>query len=466
MKTSPYFDQILFYNQSPATDQSYEEKSSKLFQVDKDCSFVEIYIQPPASGHLRFGTRPSHSKWDLIPEAEAGSTCSSPREPELAIDQSHYLRSDPPRYVGAPGLKLHEISDPKELRQIAENVHQQSSTWVLIAASTSAQLHLDRYIKSSDSLATLNPFEIHLIILDTALANWRPYIVDLSEKITEQSDRILVASIDERSVVNSLDSEKRQELKDFQDQVVSIIVVLDSTLDTIASMIEKHRQFCRDFDGPLKDLTDIELEPIQLALREKQQEAHLSKKKVEALHTKIQGTISLLSDILSLGSGYSLQRLAEEARKDNVAMRGLTEKSTQDAAAVKVLTVITLVYLPATVNFFSTQFVKQQTEGQLTKVVVLSNAWLFAAISVPLTAGTLFTWWLLVRFQAGQMLPITWKECARKVISKVYRNQRTHSLEIVEELGFRGLGHTEGRSRRALNRDPDMAQSRAPVAWG
>ena len=30
-------------------------------------------------------------------------------------------------------------------------------------------------------------------------------------------------------------------------------------------------------------------------------------------------------------------------------MRKLTEKSTQDAAAVKVLTMITLVYLPATV---------------------------------------------------------------------------------------------------------------------
>lgn len=52
---------------------------------------------------------------------------------------------------------------------------------------------------------------------------------------------------------------------------------------------------------------------------------------------------------MNLGSGYSLQRLAEEAQKENIAMRGLTEKGTRDAAAVKVLTVITLVYLPATV---------------------------------------------------------------------------------------------------------------------
>ena len=104
-------------------------------------------------------------------------------------------------------------------------------------------------------------------------------------------------------------------------------------------------------------------------------------------------------------------------------MRKLTEKSTHDAAAVKVLTMITLIYLPATVvsvsklgynelritrqlltllqNFFSTQFVGQeQGVGGSNKVIVSSNAWLFAAVSVPLTLVTLAVWWLWVRFQA------------------------------------------------------------------
>ena len=56
-----------------------------------------------------------------------------------------------------------------------------------------------------------------------------------------------------------------------------------------------------------------------------------------------------LSSLLDLSSGYSLKELAEEARKENSATRKLTEKSTKDAAAVKVLTMITLIYLPATV---------------------------------------------------------------------------------------------------------------------
>ena len=44
-----------------------------------------------------------------------------------------------------------------------------------------------------------------------------------------------------------------------------------------------------------------------------------------------------------------MKDLAEEARLENTTMRKLTEKSTNDAAAVKVLTMITLIYLPATV---------------------------------------------------------------------------------------------------------------------
>lgn len=54
-------------------------------------------------------------------------------------------------------------------------------------------------------------------------------------------------------------------------------------------------------------------------------------------------------------------------------------------------------------NFFSTQFVGQEQEaGGSNKVVVSSNAWLFAAVSVPLTIATLVVWWLWVKLQAYQ----------------------------------------------------------------
>ena len=62
----------------------------------------------------------------------------------------------------------------------------------MIAASKRTEISLDRYIKSCKDIAQLNPFEIHLIVLDTALANWRPYIVGLTEKIKQQVRRISI----------------------------------------------------------------------------------------------------------------------------------------------------------------------------------------------------------------------------------------------------------------------------------
>ena len=59
-------------------------------------------------------------------------------------------------------------------------------TWMLVAASKRTKRSVRKYVEGSSNLTALNPFEIHLIILDTSLANWRPYIIYLTEQITEQ----------------------------------------------------------------------------------------------------------------------------------------------------------------------------------------------------------------------------------------------------------------------------------------
>lgn len=87
-------------------------------------------------------------------------------------------------------LNNRSVEDPWSIRQTAIyhkfKANDRSSSWVMIAASKRTETSLDRYIKSCKDIAQLDPFEIHLIVLDTALANWRPYIVGLTEKVTQQ----------------------------------------------------------------------------------------------------------------------------------------------------------------------------------------------------------------------------------------------------------------------------------------
>jgi uncharacterized membrane protein YwaF len=92
-------------------------------------------------------------------------------------------------------------------------------------------------------------------------------------------------------------------------------------------------------------------------------------------------------------------------------MHELTKKSTQDAAAVKVLTILTLIYLPATVvsNFFSTSFVDSQTSpGGSSHLVVSNEWWILVAVAVPLTLLTLYIWYVWMRIQAYGKYPWWW----------------------------------------------------------
>lgn len=66
-----------------------------------------------------------------------------------------------------------------------ESVHK-SSTWVFIALSQRAQVRLEEYIQSCGELKDINPFEVHALLLDTAISNWRQYMIYLTAEINDR----------------------------------------------------------------------------------------------------------------------------------------------------------------------------------------------------------------------------------------------------------------------------------------
>lgn len=95
----------------------------------------------------------------------------------------------------AYGLRFVELNfrgtrEPWSVRQTAiyhsYKLDKRVSTWVMISASTKIKDSLNNYVRSSENISALNPFEIHVILLDTALGNWRSYIIYLTEQISKQ----------------------------------------------------------------------------------------------------------------------------------------------------------------------------------------------------------------------------------------------------------------------------------------
>ena len=84
-------------------------------------------------------------------------------------------------------------------------------------------------------------------------------------------------------------------MKDFDDQLLDILLVLDSSLDTISTLRGIYEEYCY---SDVEDNQERGYDFIQRALKEKEQDAILNRKKIETLHNKVKGTINLVNDSL------------------------------------------------------------------------------------------------------------------------------------------------------------------------
>ena len=160
----------------------------------------------------------------------------------------------------------------------------------------------------------------------------------------------------------------RQTLKILEDSVIDLQVILASMLKTITRIREHCRKCCAKVD-----LTAEEADNLQVILEEFDEyikEAEIYVERGKALDEKAHSTAQLvsfpyqnicdsianrpkLSDLLSYEEAVALKDLTSETQQESKAMMYMTERSTKDAAAVKILTIITLVYLPTTIVFVS-----------------------------------------------------------------------------------------------------------------
>jgi len=74
---------------------------------------------------------------------------------------------------------------------------------------------------------------------------------------------------------------------------------------------------------------------------------HLEKAKI--LYKQVKGASTIMSDLITYENAYSLKALAEDAKQDNMAIRKLSEMATDDSRAIRIITIITVLFLPATV---------------------------------------------------------------------------------------------------------------------
>ena len=160
-----------------------------------------------------------------------------------------------------------------------------------------------------------------------------------------QSSRALTAATDEKDFFRIQDVQGRHHLKDIEDELIDILVVLDSLHDTVEALLDNYTECVRSSG----QLYTGDQDTISRAFQAQTKDIAFSRKSIQSLQTRMQGTNALLSSLLALRNNASLKQIAQEERRENAILRRLNEKGVNDSSAVKVLTVIILIYLPITV---------------------------------------------------------------------------------------------------------------------
>jgi hypothetical protein len=138
--------------------------------------------------------------------------------------------------------------------------------------------------------------------------------------------------------------QNRLKLRKLEDLILTAIVILQATISTTRSLQDRFSRF----RGATKLVPFLD-DALTAAFDENLEESKLQLSKAELLYKRLQSVSALLSDLLPYQNASSLKTIAEDTHNDNTIMRQLTEQTTKDSGAIKTITIITVVFLPATV---------------------------------------------------------------------------------------------------------------------
>ncbi|KAH7323474.1 hypothetical protein BKA65DRAFT_555156 [Rhexocercosporidium sp. MPI-PUGE-AT-0058] len=299
------------------------------------------------------------------------------------------------------------------------------SVFLLVAASQNVKWQFGKSLDrpTSGQGSQLSGWNAHRILIADSLSGWADYMAYLGHKLKEQTDRAILATVGQATepVASSLEFkikfDDRQELKLVEDQVLDLQVIFPGLVDVVSGVKESCERFLSASSSRLPQDEKLEAEEIIYEMEEYCKEAKILTERAKILTARAVSSARMVSDFLNYEGSTALKNLALESQAENRVMSALAEKSTKDAAAVKTLTVITLIYLPTSIvaNFFSTEFVQTDDQGHM---AVTSNVWILAATSIPLTLITVFIWWGWVH-----LVKSNWNSPLRRTLGDAHQQQ-------------------------------------------
>lgn len=139
----------------------------------------------------------------------------------------------------------------------------------------------------------------------------------------------------------------RLKLKTLEDEITDAMLVLHANKEVIRALLRMWKCCCVSIG------TEEEEFSVVAIMAERVRDIEAFTRQLQPLRDKLLTCTQIVSSFSELSNGQSLRRLAETSRIEGERTMALTIRTQQDAAAVKALTVVALIYLPTTVVLVS-----------------------------------------------------------------------------------------------------------------
>ncbi|GAB7347542.1 hypothetical protein MBLNU459_g4435t1 [Dothideomycetes sp. NU459] len=344
---------------------------------------------------LKFGDQPQI--------AQESSGCNSLTK---SSDGSYSICYDL-RYIEANGRRAPR--DPFSMRHtgVCHQYDPRSKSNVAIILHPMPESRAEKRLKalSGPSSPGDHPLNIHFLILSSYLSNWQAYIETLAEQFMGLRERVL--AIDLERAQSHLQPDTLATLRNLEDKIsFRTLSGLKGAINTINMLLEFNERLLKDNSIEMREYENAG--NVLTAYVEKM-ESHVSS--VEVMEKRIVATIGSLSSLLELknqsvdlrNQTMALENqaaaLENQAAADrlNEMMLKYTRESVDDNTTVKLITVFTLVYLPASfiasllgMNLFD-------YDNNSGRFLTSPDLWVFFILAVPLTILTLGLGWYFDR---------------------------------------------------------------------
>ncbi|KAF2739367.1 hypothetical protein EJ04DRAFT_549088 [Polyplosphaeria fusca] len=287
-----------------------------------------------------------------------------------------------------------EPRDPWSVRQMG--VYQQRTkdsggTTIVLNPSKS---FLRRLKRVSSRPAPLTPWEIQVMALSASMEKWRWYISELEARVTEGKTNAQLSSMSEKTP-SPLTFGDTQDIQVLQDKLSQSLHYLTTNRVIIKQIHLKREKIL----GVGKNAEDPFVENLIV-------QASMHADRVKSILKRCKGAQILAQSFLDFtclesvkASSRSMTELQRLSQQEAEILLGLTMKASRDTDILKTLTMLTLIYLPASLvsSMMGMGYIKIVRNENRISMRIDSEMWIFVFLVVILLVVTMGSYYLWLR---------------------------------------------------------------------